>query len=76
MKKIFKMFVLLLLFNITKVEAITFTSSYIGNYHYVEDSGRWGDFEMFYRTDNQKVAYVSSRVLIKQPKIIKNIQGR
>ena len=57
MKKIFKMFVLLLLFNITKVEAITFTSSYIGNYHYVEDSGRWGDFEMFYRTDNQKVAY-------------------
>ena len=32
MKKIFKMFVLLLLFNITKVEAITFTSSYIGNY--------------------------------------------
>ena len=57
MKKIFKMFVLLLLFNIVKVEAITFTSSYIGNYHYVEDSGRWGDFEMFYRSDNHKVAY-------------------
>ncbi len=57
MKRIFKFVVALMLFSLTQVKAIAFSSSYIGSYHYVEDSGRWGDFEIFYRQDNHKIAY-------------------
>ncbi len=57
MKIIFKMVVAFLLLFVTQVNATTFSSNYIGKYHYVESSGRWGDFEAFYRTDNKKTAY-------------------
>ncbi len=57
MKKYILTLAILVLFNVMNVKAATFTSSFIGGYHYVDSEGRWGDFEMFYRTDNNKIVY-------------------
>ena len=57
MKKILLLFIVLVAANFVNVKAATFTSKFIGTYHYVDQNGKWGDFEMFYRTDNHRVAY-------------------
>lgn len=57
MKKILVLFIILAAANLVNVKATTFTSKFIGTYHFVDQNGKWGDFEMFYRTDNHRVAY-------------------
>ena len=51
------LFIILVAANLVNVKAATFTSKFIGTYHFVDQNGKWGDFEMFYRTDNHRVAY-------------------
>ena len=62
MKKILLLFIVLVAANFVNVKAATFTSKFIGTYHYVDQNGKWGDFEMFYRTDNHRVAYLPKNI--------------
>ena len=59
MKKIIFTFILII-FSITfanaKTTQNTFTSKFIGNYHYVFDNLKFGDFEIF-RRDDSEIAY-------------------
>ena len=33
------------------------TRTFIGNYHYVDQNGRFGDFELFKRSEDGQIAY-------------------
>ncbi len=61
MKKTFILLLFLSLLGIIEVKAATvtdqITSTFLGDYHYVYDDGKFGDFELFKRNSNQNIAY-------------------
>ncbi len=57
MKKILLAFFIIFI-GITNAKASeTFTRTFIGYYHYVDENGSWGDFELFKRNSDQRLAY-------------------
>lgn len=59
MKKLIYLFLLILpiIFVHAEETSTTISHYYLGNYHYVDQNNKFGDFEVFNTKDNQRIAY-------------------